>query len=140
MSSREYSHADLWNRDLVEELYVERRWSGERIAEETGVSFNTVYDWLDRYGFERHYGKPRTSDSTATGGYEIIHGDGSSIPVHRLVAVAEYGIDAVKGMHVHHKNNIPWDNRPENLQLLTPAEHTRLHSSNQFDPHGADSI
>lgn len=47
--------------------------------------------------------------------------------VHRLTAIAEYGIDAVKGMHVHHRNRIPWDNRPENLELLPPDRHCIRH-------------
>jgi len=51
-----------------------------------------------------------------------------SVPVHRLLLVAEYGVDAVVGKHVHHKNEIPFDNRIENLELLDPEEHSRHHS------------
>jgi hypothetical protein len=54
-------------------------------------------------------------------------GETFSVPVHRLVAVAEYGFDEVKNMDVHHKNEIKWDNRPENLELLTRSEHRKLH-------------
>lgn len=35
------------------------------------------------------------------------------VRIHRLVAVAEYGIDYVNDWsdyHVHHKNGIKWDN------------------------------
>jgi hypothetical protein len=30
-------------------------------------------------------------------------------------------------MDVHHKNHIPWDNRPENLEIIGHAEHTARH-------------
>ena len=53
--------------------------------------------------------------------------DDNFIPVHRLQAVAEWGLDAVKDKHVHHKNGIPWDNRIENLELVSNAEHQRKH-------------
>ena len=48
--------------------------------------------------------------------------------IHRLLAVSEYGIESVKGKDVHHKNNIPWDNRPENIELMTKEKHGRHHS------------
>ncbi|WP_218055090.1 homing endonuclease associated repeat-containing protein [Haloparvum sedimenti] len=50
-----------------------------------------------------------------------------SVPVHRLQYVAEHGIDSVSGKHVHHKNGIPWDNRVENLEPMSPSEHSRHH-------------
>jgi len=49
------------------------------------------------------------------------------VAVHRLQMVAEEGIEAVKGMEVHHKNTIKWDNRPSNLELLTKEEHMSIH-------------
>ena len=47
--------------------------------------------------------------------------------VHRLVAIAEHGVDEVVGKVVHHRNSIPWDNRPENLEVLSRGEHARHH-------------
>ena len=46
---------------------------------------------------------------------------------HRLVAAQEWGIDAVKDMHVHHKNGDRASNKIENLELLSKSEHSRLH-------------
>ena len=52
------------------------------------------------------------------------------VPLHRLTAVAEYGIEAVADSVVHHKNGVRFDNRPENLELMSNAEHSRLESNN----------
>lgn len=50
-----------------------------------------------------------------------------SMPHHRLIAVAEYGIDEVVGKHIHHENGIPWDNRPENLTPMAAPDHLSEH-------------
>lgn len=49
--------------------------------------------------------------------------------VHRLLAVAEFGIDAVKGKDVHHKSGHGLDNRHSNLELRDHSDHSRLHST-----------
>jgi len=54
-------------------------------------------------------------------------GKKKTIVSHRLVAVAECGFDEVAGNHVHHKNGWEFDNRPENLEVLTPAKHAEVH-------------
>lgn len=47
--------------------------------------------------------------------------------VHRLIAIAEYGPEAVAGNVVHHKNGCKFDNRPSNLEVLSAVEHSKLH-------------
>jgi len=49
------------------------------------------------------------------------------VRIHRLLAVATYGYDEVVGKEVHHKNEIKWDNRPENIVPVTSEEHRRMH-------------
>ncbi len=39
-----------------------------------------------------------------------------------------YGEVILPGMHMHHKNGNPLDDRLENLELLTAAEHGRIHA------------
>jgi len=55
-------------------------------------------------------------------------GEKESVYIHRLLAVAEYGYDKVSGSEVHHKNGIRWDNRPDNIEPLTPKEHREKHA------------
>jgi hypothetical protein len=52
------------------------------------------------------------------GGTDVVE-----IKEHRLVAGAK------PGDHVHHKNGIKDDNRPENLEIISPSEHSKLHQT-----------
>lgn len=74
---------------------------------------------------------PYTSYRTTHRGYEawrcMIDGSQRTMKVHRLLAVAEFGIEAVKDMEVHHENGISWDNRPENIDIVEPGKHQRIH-------------
>jgi len=67
-------------------------------------------------------------------GYEIWanrHLDQSNrLFVHRLLAVVKYGFDAVCGKIVHHKNGISFDNRYENIEIMSQEEHVREHFKN----------
>lgn len=70
------------------------------------------------------------------GTHELIQhydsGDSDYVSVHQLVMLRE-GHDPHKifagrdKWHIHHKNEVPWDNRAENLELLTPKEHAKRH-------------
>ena len=47
---------------------------------------------------------------------------------HRFIASEKWGSEAVKDNCVHHINGIKTDNRIENLKILSPSDHVRLHS------------
>jgi len=68
-------------------------------------------------------------------GYRQVHhhhdGEKLSFPIHRLVAVAEYGYDEVVGKEIHHKNKHPLDNRPENLVPLEKGLHKKADAISQ---------
>lgn len=122
--------------ETVRRMYWEDGLSQREIGEKLGCSRSLVGRFMRRNGI------PRRSPSAAislgwdgdvfyykkTDGREVICSpDGNHFLHHRLLAIAHHGFNAVKDKHVHHKNGVPWDNRPDNLQLVNPAEHIRIH-------------
>ena len=68
-------------------------------------------------------------------GYErvlIYNGDGTRVQkfVHKLVANAfdECGKQEDESWQVHHLNNIPYDNRKNNLKWVSEEEHKQIHN------------
>lgn len=136
------------NPETLLRLHHDDGLSQRKMGDELGCSQKTVRRWMERLGVEKrdlseaqsgrrnHTWVERASFYThrAEGEVWTVHDsdESSLVTVHRLLAVAEYGFDAVKGMHVHHKNGVPWDNRPSNIELLTPEEHGRLHRKDQI--------
>jgi hypothetical protein len=72
--------------------------------------------------------KQRATYRTRKDGYTSWVDQEKELLVHRLLAIAEFGFDEVSGSVVHHKSNIPWDNRPENIEVMSKSEHHSLHS------------
>jgi len=120
--------------DELERLYHEERLSTYGIGDRLGVDQRYVYDKLIEHGIET---RPAPKDKppgyyTKENGCCYWQCQRRSVSVHRLVAVAEYGLDAVKDKHIHHKNGLKWDNRPCNLEPMTAEEHGRLHRYEQL--------
>lgn len=129
--------------ELLRELYLEEQMSMIRIGEKLDCAPNTVKKYLKEHGIEIRDASEQMSISKGYGPYEVPfklhhHGpeawwlstrdaDQVKVYVHRLVAVAEYGFETVADSHIHHKNEIRWDNRPENLEPMDPGDHTRHH-------------
>jgi len=150
--------------EWLRQEYVEKGRSAIDMSEECGVHFDTIYKRLKEHNIPRRTIKEATnlSDKYGFKGRDHPRWNESIVPyythsrdnyvcwshnwdntrdhvfVHRLIAVAEYGIDAVKGKEVHHKNGIKWDNRPDNLELLTSSEHTKLHHEQGDYPQSAE--
>ena len=81
---------------------------------------------------EARRGLPSITNDTK--GYEIIkhsyERERWECKHHRLIAVAEYGFDAVADSYVHHKIPIPWLNYRENLEVFdSHSEHAKHHNS-----------
>jgi len=135
-------HKAFEYKDYLKSMYVDKEMTQKEIANIFDVYQSTIGRVLERKGIESrgrgdyyklpiHYNKDgylvcRHRHRNAEGEKQR-----SAVFLHRLVAVAEYGFDAVVDKNVHHKNNHQADNRPDNLEPLTPSEHAKLHHSNK---------
>ena len=134
-------HDDSWmDEETLRTEYVEKGRSSYDLADEWGCDSKTVRNWLERFGIERREAKDYNRKEYVrlgqhSQGYEQWEHDygedrGVGVYVHRLLAVAKYGFDSVKGMHVHHEKSIPWLNTYDNIELKDPSEHAREHYEN----------
>ena len=112
--------------ETLGELYASG--SEHDVADELGVNQVTVHNALQ--SIEVDTSNPRHSEYPnliMSQGYERITHKDHQVLHHRLLAVAKFGFDAVTGNVVHHRNGISWDNRPENIELMTQTDHIRTH-------------
>lgn len=71
---------------------------------------------------------PVGTKSSGKDGYIVVKVEnGDWIPEHRIVAEQKIGRKLEKGEVVHHINNVPTDNRPENLLVMSDVAHRKLH-------------
>ena len=117
----------------LKELYWSKGLSQKKIADKYGVCRKTISYWMNKHGVETRKHKKYVAGSfDFHDGYARfrtqVDGESKQVRIHRLVAVAEHGFDAVKDKVVHHKNGVKWDNRPSNLELMKATEHTIMHN------------
>lgn len=118
---------------LLRQLYENEEKSVAEMTEILDCSETTVRNYMRWFGIECRNGTDRDLSpawyGTRPDGYECWHDGHQIVYVHRLVAVAEWGFDAVASGVVHHKNRIRWDNRPENLHPFeSNSAHIRHHA------------
>ena len=124
--------------------YVEKEKSQQEIADEWGCGRNTIYRWLKKHGIDRKNRKGGGENRVEYVNYSWNEGGywgwrdfitGRSVQVHQLLVISE-GADPSKVFsdgeyQVHHENGVPWDNRPDNVRLLSRQEHLQEHGDLQ---------
>lgn len=114
-------------------LYVEKRMTQEEIADLINTPQTTISTYLNEAGIEIRTSLDYTHPSIYFSGDGYLtcrHRDVNrrkAFRVHRLQAVAYHGFDEVAGNQVHHKNGVRWDNRMENLEVLSHPDHLKRH-------------
>lgn len=129
------------DRDQLYKLYRENGWSVSDIAVKFEVSPTDVEKAIEECGLKESQEREAVegvSYSTLNGYTRWDHSDPSyTVYVHQLLAISE-GHDPKKVFssgeyHIHHENGVRWDNRPENIELLTPQEHVDEHPERGSD-------
>jgi len=128
----------------LREKYIQEEHTTDEMAEMAGCTKPTILRYMENYDIERrdknYYRRKKPPKiETKRAGHERVRarhrGTRYTVSIHQLVALS-HGIATPQevfgesGCVIHHKNEIPWDNRPCNLTLVSREEHIRIH-----DPH-----
>lgn len=141
-------YPELADATFLKRQYVDEGYSLKQVADEIGCSPKGVHNALIRHCIitpdsslaPPEQGVDHCPFHTNTDGYEVWtargeSGGSSTVFVHQLLAVAR-GASPEEvfggGYHCHHRNSIGWDNRPENLEVLTHGEHSTRHNNQRW--------
>lgn len=131
------------NKEDLEEQYINRQLGIKECSEVFGCSTSTIHYWLKKHGIEtRPAVCPRRVGCTfytTDKGYEWWVAGTKGVGIHQLLVIAN-GADPHKvfsggDYEVHHKNTIQWDNRPENIELVSRKEHNEIHTADEWVDH-----
>lgn len=95
------------------------------------IAWNKDKEHKSIQGTKHHMWK-RGWNMTKSGYIEQNVGHGKRILQHRLVMEKYLGRKLDKSEHVHHINGIKTDNRIENLLLVDPSEHQKIHNHRRW--------
>lgn len=138
---KSYDNRKHWNREVLEDLYINQRLSAYEIADKLDCGITTVYRWMDKFDIKRRNASQaktiqRTNYRVNQKGYPLhisanAGGEKKNIVfTHQLLACIDNDPSVVFDSNtvVHHNNHIPFDNRRENLTVMTRDEHSRYHN------------
>jgi len=122
------------DKEKLENYYLKKSMSINDIADHFDVDYQTIRRWLHIHEIPvRSRGKPLEQSvlvrTTKEGYVRCIGEDSNYAYIHRLLAAVDHDLDDMKGKHVHHKNGIKWDYRPENIEVLSPERHMQKHNN-----------
>lgn len=127
------------DKEWLETKYHEEKLTQDQIAELCGVSDPVINRWMKKHGIEaradavyRAMAKPGVAHRLeGTNGYERVtlshEGSTYHVGIHRLCAVAWFGMSYFDERDVHHKDRCRSHNAEENLELLSRSDHLALH-------------
>ncbi len=134
-----YSESDEYE-DEIRRLYWDEGLSVRGVASELGKPKSTIDKYMRELDIPRRDRLEAAGEGvgmyTGKRGYEFLYvtsPEGSKeVRVHSLVAIANGSAPSeIFGSHdgvvVHHRNGVPWDNRPDNLETMTQSAHASLH-------------
>jgi len=134
-----YKNKKYRNEDWLREQFVENGRSPKDIANECGVVYPTINNWIAEFQLRdeitetckfRLAGRPCDKD------YPVWTHTGddlnTAVRVHRLAVIADgadpYKVYGDNNYNIHHRNGFKCDSRPENLELVDSSTHGRYHS------------
>lgn len=129
------------NKEWLKSQHVYKRQDCETIARRCRVTGTTIQYWVNKLDIEKmsrqEYMLSSTTVSliTDSDGYKrfksSVNRVEKTVGVHQLVLIAHgadpYKVFSMGEYHTHHKNGRPWDNRPDNLELLHNTDHINEH-------------
>ena len=108
----------------------------EEVAVHYGITRQSIHEALKRRGVvfrpQKRFGKDNHfyrggGRKKTDGGYIKVLINGRWRFEHRVVMECKLGRALTSDEVVHHINEVKEDNRPENLEIMTPAAHTKHH-------------
>lgn len=134
------------SKEQLEQLYLKDEMTCPDIAKHLELKPSYIFYLVKKYGIptrdrssavkNRKRGKDSPSYKGGTvnkSGYRLINHDGKQRLEHRVVMEQVMGRKLNLNESVHHINGNKLDNRPENLEIIDPVSHSKLHAKERSE-------